>query len=215
MAKVISRWQIALEKFIARCPAGNRPSPFFRGRWPDAQGSRRFSRPFCSVHSAAEQNGLARCGRRCASGGDPLHRAGMDLAEQVLPKRAPLARLTAVFAAPLGGPRAGQALSAAPRTVLENASHPRGDASPLQEVCHGEEPQRRRPPLVSSRAVNGAADSPPKGGSAVVPGSCKGTSSSKKNSAGTIFAPVARAAGFKNCCLASGLYDGSERDYFF
>jgi hypothetical protein len=36
-----------------------------------------------------------------------------------------------------------------------------------------------------------------------------------KNWAETIFVPVAPDAAFKKCCMGSGAYDGSNRNYFF
>jgi hypothetical protein len=41
------------------------------------------------------------------------------------------------------------------------------------------------------------------------------TSNSSKNSAAMIFARAARDAGFKACCMASGAYDGSNRNHYF
>jgi hypothetical protein len=39
--------------------------------------------------------------------------------------------------------------------------------------------------------------------------------SCSKSLAATTYVPVARPADFKNCCMASGEYDGSDRHYFF
>jgi len=36
-----------------------------------------------------------------------------------------------------------------------------------------------------------------------------------KNLAGTIYVPVAQDTAFKKCCLPSGKFDGSNREYFF
>ncbi|HKB90740.1 MAG TPA: hypothetical protein VKC60_09525 [Opitutaceae bacterium] len=41
------------------------------------------------------------------------------------------------------------------------------------------------------------------------------TSNWPKNSAATICARAAPAAGFKACCMESGTYDGSNRDNYF
>jgi hypothetical protein len=41
------------------------------------------------------------------------------------------------------------------------------------------------------------------------------TSSWSKSSAATIYVHVAPDAGFKACCMESGAYDGSNRDYYF
>jgi hypothetical protein len=46
-------------------------------------------------------------------------------------------------------------------------------------------------------------------------GSSMATSSSPKNWAATICADAAPDAGFKNCCMKSGVYDGSNRDDYF
>jgi hypothetical protein len=39
--------------------------------------------------------------------------------------------------------------------------------------------------------------------------------SCSKSLVATTYAPVARPVDFKNCCMASGEYDGSDRHYFF
>ena len=36
-----------------------------------------------------------------------------------------------------------------------------------------------------------------------------------KNWAGMTCAPAALRGGFKRCCMGTGLYDGSNRNYFF
>jgi hypothetical protein len=41
------------------------------------------------------------------------------------------------------------------------------------------------------------------------------TSNSLKNSAATTSVHAAPDAGFKNCCMKSGAYDGSNRDDYF
>jgi hypothetical protein len=41
------------------------------------------------------------------------------------------------------------------------------------------------------------------------------TKSWSKSSVETILALAAPVAGFKKCCLRSGRFDGSQRDYYF
>src|SRR5439155_21527771 len=42
-----------------------------------------------------------------------------------------------------------------------------------------------------------------------------GIRNSAKSSVATTFARAAQDAGFKNCCLCSGRYDGSRKNHFF
>jgi len=46
-------------------------------------------------------------------------------------------------------------------------------------------------------------------------GSFMATRNFWKNSAETTSVPADRAAGFKTCCMRSGQFDGSERNYYF
>src|ERR1035441_3332383 len=93
------------------------------------------------------------------------------------------------------------------RSVILTSDQPK-------EVCH--EIQRQRPrPFLSSAAVSVAKDSPRRQTSSAATVSCTVTKSSSRSSDATIHVHAAQGVAFKRCCLNSGRYDGSNRNYFF
>jgi hypothetical protein len=85
---------------------------------------------------------------------------------------------------------------------------------PPKEVRH--EIQRQRPrPFLSSAAVSVAKDSPRRQTSSAATVSCIVTKSLSRSSDATIHVRAAQGVAFKRCCLDSGRYDGSNRNYFF
>jgi hypothetical protein len=83
-----------------------------------------------------------------------------------------------------------------------------------KEKCH-EKHQAARPIPVSRSRVNGARDIRPKRACNAVTAWSTAARSCRRSSAETILARAAPAAGFKNCCMLTGEYDGSERDDFY
>ena len=76
--------------------------------------------------------------------------------------------------------------------------------------------RRNRPPLLlSSGRVNAAGDSPRKHTSNAVTGLFMVTRTSLKSWGGTTCVRAARDCAFKKCCMLSGEFDGSRRNYFF
>src|ERR1035441_6603104 len=93
------------------------------------------------------------------------------------------------------------------RSVILTSDQPK-------EVCH--EIQRQRPrPFLSSAAVSVAKDSPRRQTSSAATVSCTVTKSLSRSSDATIHVRAAQGVAFKRCCLNSGRYDGSNRNYFF
>jgi hypothetical protein len=72
-----------------------------------------------------------------------------------------------------------------------------------------------QPILLSSAVASGAKDSRPKSALSAASGSSMAIRNFSKNLDGMIFVPVDPAVDFKNCCLATGIYDGELRNYFF
>lgn len=83
------------------------------------------------------------------------------------------------------------------------------------EVSHATQERTPRRRLVSRSPVNEGRVSPPRRGSNVERASLAATKSSERSSAEMIHAHVSRAGDFKNCCMLTGEFDGSDRDHFF
>lgn len=81
-----------------------------------------------------------------------------------------------------------------------------------KESCH-EEDQRTVP--VSRSRVSGARATRPKPGCSAAIASCTAAKSCSNGSAGRIPARAGPPAGFKNCCMLTGEFDGSDRDEFY
>ncbi len=83
------------------------------------------------------------------------------------------------------------------------------------EVSHATQERTPRRRLVSRSPVNEGRASPPRLGSNAERASSAATKSSERSSAATIHARVCLAGDFKNCCMLSGEFDGSDRHHFF
>ena len=83
------------------------------------------------------------------------------------------------------------------------------------EVSHATQERAPRRRLVSRSPVNEGRASLPRLGSNAECASSAAAKSSERSSAATIHARVSLAGDFKNCCMLSGEFDGSDRDHFF
>ena len=82
-----------------------------------------------------------------------------------------------------------------------------------REAYESEEFLRGSGALLNGPA-NGAGDFRPRPKSNAAAAGCTAIKSWWKSSAGRISVPAVQGADFKKCCLSSGRYDGSERDYY-
>jgi hypothetical protein len=85
---------------------------------------------------------------------------------------------------------------------------------PSKENPYGYRKSRRNL-LLSSGAVNAARATPQKPESDAAFGLCATIKTFSKSSAGKICVLAAQGGAFKKCCLKSGRFDGSNRNYFF
>jgi len=83
------------------------------------------------------------------------------------------------------------------------------------EVSHATQERAPRRRLVSRSPVNDGRASLPRLGSNAERASLAATKSSVRSSVATTHARASLAGDFKNCCMLSGEFDGSERDHFF
>ena len=83
------------------------------------------------------------------------------------------------------------------------------------EVSHATQERAPRRRLLSRSPVNEGRASLPRLGSNAEGASLAATKSSERSSVGTIHARASLAGDFKNCCMLSGEFDGSDRDHFF
>ena len=83
------------------------------------------------------------------------------------------------------------------------------------EMSHATQETAPRRRLVSSSPVNEGRASLPRLGSNAECASLADTKSSERSSVATIHARASPAGDFKNCCMLSGEFDGSDRDHFF
>jgi hypothetical protein len=87
--------------------------------------------------------------------------------------------------------------------------------NPTKRCTHGSTTQPQQPPLLSSGPVSVAKGSRRKRRSNADGKSSTGTKNSPKSLVATIRVSATRAAGFKNCCMPTGRYDGALRNDFF
>lgn len=85
----------------------------------------------------------------------------------------------------------------------------------LQEVRHAQRRTLQRPTLLSRAGASDVKDSPPKLTLSVDIGWFTAKKNSSRSSGGMIRVLAVRDAGFKKCCMHSGGFDGSRRNYFF
>src|ERR1700674_4134602 len=99
----------------------------------------------------------------------------------------------------------------------DNASAPRqcGMLTIPQEACHEIRRRTRQPILLSRAAVSAAGDTPQKHKLSADIGSSTETKSFRRSSDEPISVRAVLGSGFKKCCMLSGHYDGSRRNYFF
>ena len=83
------------------------------------------------------------------------------------------------------------------------------------EVSHATQERAPRRRLVSRSPVNAGRAPLPRLGSNAERVSSAATKSSERSSVATIHAPASLAGDFKNCCMLSGEFDGSDPDHFF
>lgn len=84
-----------------------------------------------------------------------------------------------------------------------------------REVRHAIQQKAPRSRVLSRSRVSEEKVSRPKRASSAVTGSCEEIRSFSKSSAATIRVRAGQGGGFKRCCMLSGEFDGSDRDYFF
>jgi hypothetical protein len=83
------------------------------------------------------------------------------------------------------------------------------------EVSHATQERAPRRRLVSRSQVSDGGASLPRLGSNAERASLAATKSSERSSVATIHARATLAGDFKNCCMLSGEFDGSDRHHFF
>jgi hypothetical protein len=83
------------------------------------------------------------------------------------------------------------------------------------EVSHATQERAPRRRLVSKSPVNDGRASHPRLESNAERASLGSTKSSERSSVATIHARATLAGDFKNCCMLSGEFDGSDRHHFF
>src|SRR5665213_656184 len=83
------------------------------------------------------------------------------------------------------------------------------------EACHGNQVKAPRPVLVSRLRVNAAGPSPLSLGPNVARASSTGKSISPRSWAETTHVHACQVVGFKNCCMQTGEFEGSDRDHLF
>jgi hypothetical protein len=83
------------------------------------------------------------------------------------------------------------------------------------EVSHATQERTPRRRLLSRSPVNDGRVSLPSHGSSADRASLAATKSSERSSVATIHARASPGGDFKNCCMLSGEFDGSDRDHFF
>ena len=83
------------------------------------------------------------------------------------------------------------------------------------EVSHATQERTPRRRLVSRSPVNDGRASLPRLGSNAERASLAATKSSERSSVATIHVRATLAGDFKNCCMLSGEFDGSDRHHFF
>src|SRR5277367_2848410 len=82
-----------------------------------------------------------------------------------------------------------------------------------QEVRRANQERTPRSQLLSRSAVNGEKDSRPRLMSGAVIASWAAPKNCSRNSVAMIHARADLAVDFKRCCMLSGEFDGSDRDY--
>jgi len=92
---------------------------------------------------------------------------------------------------------------------------PNDSPSLTKEVSHATQARSPRRRVLSRSQVNDARASRPRHASNAVFGSCAVTRSFSRSLVGTTRVPACPAADFKNCCMLSGEFDGSDRHHFF
>lgn len=83
------------------------------------------------------------------------------------------------------------------------------------KVSHATQERAPRRRMLSRSPVSDGRGSRPRRALSADCASLAATRSSERNSAATTRAPASQAADFKNCCMLSGEFDGSDRDHFF
>jgi hypothetical protein len=83
------------------------------------------------------------------------------------------------------------------------------------EVRHEAQHRNRRPPLLSSTVASVVAATHRRPGSRRAGASSTAKRNCSRSWDETTPAPAARHDAFKDCCMKSGRFDGSERDYYF
>ena len=121
-----------------------------------------------------------------------------------------------------GAPLGGRSTSPLDDVMLRIATRPAvpyharpGSLGFATEVSHATQERTHRRHLLSRSSVSDARDFPQRHGSNADLASLAVTKNSVRSSAATTHAPACQAADFKNCCMLSGEFDGSDRHHFF
>ena len=84
-----------------------------------------------------------------------------------------------------------------------------------QEVSHATQERTPRRRVLSRSQVREGRGSHRRRASSVEPAWWEASRSSMRSSVGTTRAPACQTADFKNCCMLTGEFDGSDRHHFF
>jgi hypothetical protein len=120
----------------------------------------------------------------------------------------------ALLCGPSTSPLDGGMLRIATATSVPYDARP-GSPGHDTGVSHATQDRTPRRHLLSRSPVNDGRASPPRLASNAAHALSAATKSFERSSVATTRAPASQVADFKNCCMLTGEFDGSDRHHFF